>query len=90
MSVLELETRRLERREAAADARVVFDESALTDVSLPLLQDVPEVNAWATWGVAWRDVVLVDSRDVGQGGAPAAARQDPDRPGVKRGVTRPG
>jgi len=31
---------------------------------LPLLQDTASENAWTDWGVAYRDVVLLDSENV--------------------------
>ena len=39
-------------------------ESGNADITagrvLPWLQATAEVDAWASWGVTWRDVVLVD------------------------------
>ncbi len=31
--------------------------------SLPWLQDVAEVDAWGSWQVTWRDVVVVDAKN---------------------------
>jgi hypothetical protein len=33
------------------------------DRTLPLLQDAPEVSAWTLWGVAYRDVVVLDGEN---------------------------
>lgn len=30
---------------------------------LPWLQDTPEQNCWAAWGVEWRDVVVLDTEN---------------------------
>jgi hypothetical protein len=30
---------------------------------LPWLQDVPEQNVWETWGIAFRDVVILDGEN---------------------------
>jgi hypothetical protein len=32
--------------------------------TLPWLQDTAEQKAWETWGVAWRDVWLLDTKNV--------------------------
>jgi len=32
--------------------------------TLPWLQDRPGEDAWANWGVTWRDVVILDSTNV--------------------------
>lgn len=31
---------------------------------IPLLQDVPEVDAWTQWEVAYRDVIILDREGV--------------------------
>ncbi len=30
-------------------------------MTLPWLQDVPEVDVWGAWGIAFRDVVILDA-----------------------------
>lgn len=32
--------------------------------TLPWLQDTADQNVWATWGVEWRDVWILDSENV--------------------------
>ncbi len=47
----------------AADANIPLPQG----FGLPMAQDLPEIDMWATWGVQWRDVILVDERNNGVG-----------------------
>jgi hypothetical protein len=31
--------------------------------SLPMAQDLPEIGMWATWGIQWRDLILVNENN---------------------------
>lgn len=38
--------------------------TACQDKDLPWLQEVPEVLVWSAWNVAYRDVVILDGKNV--------------------------
>ena len=44
---------------------VVGDEAwtaeAVAGRTIPYLQDVPAVDAWGSWQVTWRDVIVLDA-----------------------------
>lgn len=44
------------REDGADDAA-----EAVEGVSIPLLQDTTDVDAWGLWEVEWRDLVLLDA-----------------------------
>lgn len=35
--------------------------TAVAGRTIPLLQDIPEVGAWTSWAVTYRDVVILDA-----------------------------
>lgn len=36
---------------------------AVKERTIPWLQDTPEVDAWGSWHVTWRDVVVLDQKN---------------------------
>ncbi|TNF30992.1 MAG: hypothetical protein EP329_12955 [Deltaproteobacteria bacterium] len=40
------------------------NDLAVADRDLPLLQDTAQDDVWGSWGVAWRDVIVLDRDNV--------------------------